>query len=231
VNRRSPRRRFLFAEEAAMRPALALGLCFAIGCVSLPDPLPAAIAEPAGDDPLTLAADCLARGDEPAAAGHFERYVRSHPDQLAFRVHLADLYLKLGRDAEAKCHFERFAGDAPGAAAGVQSHLVHCHTKLMEIAQGTDDRFGEVSNRGIGLLVLVRHGIDDADTREEILCRAIAALREAKDERPKDARIHLHLAEAHDRAGHRREAEVARAAAMNLALPGDLPAREWHSLR
>lgn len=213
-----------------MRAVLTLGLCGAIGCVSLPDVLPAALTEPAEDDPLTLAADCLARGDEPAAAGHFERYVRTHPDQLAFRVHLADLYLKLGRDSEAKCHFERFATEAPGAAAGVQSHLVHCHTKLMEIAQCTDDRYGERLNRGIGLLVLVRQGIDDADTREEILCQAITALREAKDERPKDARVHLHLAEAHERAGHRREAEVSRTTAKNLALPGDMTPRTSFTL-
>jgi predicted Zn-dependent protease len=213
-----------------MRLALALVLGCAAGCVSLPDTLPATLEEPVDDDPLTLAADCLARGDDSAAARHFERYVRAHPDQLAFRVHLADLYLKLGRDPEAKCHFERFAVEAPDAAAGVQSHLVHCHTKLMEIAQRTDDRFGERMNRGVGLLVLVRQGIDDDATREEILCQAIAALREAKEERPKDARVHQHLAEAHERAGHRREAEVARAAAKHLALPGDLPARAFFTL-
>lgn len=214
-----------------MRAGWAVGLCFVMGCMSLPGTLPAPPAAPEEDDPLTLAADCLARGDEPAAAGHFARYVRANPDQLMFRVHLADLYMKLGRDADAKPHYERFAADAPSAGDSPKAQLVHCHTKLMEIAQRADDRYGETLNRGIGLLVLVRRGIDDGDMREEILCQAIAGLREAKSERPKDARVHVYLAEAQDRAGNRREAEVARATAKNLALPGDLTAWEQQMLR
>ena len=183
------------------------------------------------NDPLTLAADSLGRGDDSGAAKHFERHLRTHPDQLMFRVHLADLYLKSRRDDDAKAHYERFVADARDAGAVPQSQLVHCHTKLMEIAWRAADRFGERLHRGIGLVVLTRQETDDADVREEILCKALAALLEAKELWPTHARLNVYLAEAQDRAGNRRAAENARAIARNSALPGDLTNSEWRSVQ
>ncbi len=206
----------------------ALCLCLLTGCVSLPALQSLPVEEPQ-TDPLTLAAECLSRGDEPAAAGHFERYVRGNPEQLMFRVHLAELYLKIHRDAEAKVHFEQFVADAQETTGAPQSQLVHCHTKLMEIAHRADDGFGERLQRGIGLVVLARQSMDDAETREEILCQSIAALLEARELRPNDARVQVYLAEAHERAGNRRAADVARAAARNRDLPGTLTPCELRS--
>jgi predicted Zn-dependent protease len=190
-------------------------------------------AEPA--DPLTLAAECLGRGDEPAACGHLETHVRRHPEQVMFRAHLADLLFRLGRLDEAKFHFERFVADAQAATGPPRAHLVHCHTRLMEVAQRTGDRPAELFHRGAGLLLLVRQQDADPATRdggfrEEVLCKAIKALAEAKDLRPADPRVRLYLAEAYDRSGNRRGAEAARAAARNLTAPGALTPAEQRRL-
>jgi hypothetical protein len=199
---------------------LALPLIGIAGCTALPSPelVQAVVCEEA-DDPLTLAAECLGRGEESAAAGHFETYVRDHPDQVMFRIHLSDLLFKLHRLAEARSHYERFIGDAQDSTGPPKSRLIHCHTKLMEIAQLTDDRFGELFHRGVGLLLLTREETADEEVGEEILCRAIKALREAADEHPADPRVHVYLAEAYERSGNRRAAEISRAAARNNATP------------
>jgi predicted Zn-dependent protease len=204
---------------------VALVLCVLSGCMTLPQAAPPNEL-PEDDDPLTLAAESLTRKDEAAAAAHFERHLKQHPDQLMFRVHLADLYLKLNRDSEAKVHFERFAADAQDAGPAPQSQLVHCHTMLMEIAGRADDEFAERLHRGIGLVLLTRQNVDDAEVREEVLCQAITAMLEAKQLRPRDAKVHVWLAEVQERAGNHRAAAVSRATARETALPGDLTPRE-----
>jgi hypothetical protein len=175
------------------------------------------------DDPLTLAARCLEAGDESTACTHLEAHVRAHPDQVMFRAHLAELFVKVGKDTEAKRHFERFVADARTATGTPRAHRVHCHTRLMEIAQRADDRFAELFHRGAGLLLLVKEqdrepATHDENFREEVLCKAMAALREAKELRPADPRVRLLLADVYDRAGNRRAADVERAAARNVAV-------------
>lgn len=215
----------------------ALGLILTFGCTSLPVPVPSETPttnekpEAAVElDPLTLAADCLARGDEPAAANHFEAYVCRNPDQLMFRVHLADLLFKIHRADDARHHYERFIADAQDSTGTPQSRLVHCHTRLMEIAQEADDRFAELFHRGVGLAILTRQESDDPETREEILCKAITTLVEAKNLRPSDPRVCVYLAEAHERAGNRRAADAARAAARNKLTPQGLTSNELRQL-
>ncbi|MBX9628071.1 MAG: hypothetical protein K2X82_30015 [Gemmataceae bacterium] len=219
----------------------AVGLVAVVGCQTLLAPYPPPVEPPeapgftpplpageedggrglASDDPLTLAADCLTRGDRPAAAAHLAAYVRGHPDQPMFRAQLAELLFTLDRRPDAKAEFERFVADAQAADGPLRGHLVHCHTRLMQIGQAADDRFAERFHRGVGLLLLAADGAP-----EEVLCQALAALNEAKEARPADPRVHLYLADAHDRAGNRRAAAVARKAARNLARPGDLSPAE-----
>jgi tetratricopeptide (TPR) repeat protein len=226
--------------------AAGLCLCFLLGCTALPAPVhqPAqpgvvesvAPAEspqaPPGeaDDPLTVAAESLARGDQAEAARHFELYVKQHPEQVMFRLHLADLLFNMHRLEDAQAHYERFIADAESSTGPPRKHLVHCHTRLMEIARINDDRFAELLHRGIGLVRLTRQAIEDPEISEEILCQAIRALKEAQQERPTDPRVHVYLAEAFERAGNRRAAEVCRGAARNFALPGLLTAKEAHDL-
>jgi predicted Zn-dependent protease len=192
---------------------------------------PAAAAEPLADtDPLTLAAECLERGDSAAAAIHLEAYVRRHPEQLMFRAQLAEMLLRVGRDDDAKVHYERFAADAEAATGAPRTRLVDAHTRLMEIAQRADDRFAEVFHRGVGLLLLVqeqdRSPDRDADFCEEMLCKALRALAEAKELRPADPRVRVYLAEVYDRTGNPRGADAERAAAKGGFVPGLLTPTE-----
>ena len=180
-------------------------------------------------DPLTRAAECLDRGDDPAAADHLGEYVRGHPDQLMFRAHLAELLLRLGRADEAKEEFGRFVAAAQETTGPPHDHLVHCHTRLMEIGQRDGDRFAELFHRGVGLLLLAGK-LDDADGGEETVCKAMEALTAAKELRPTDPRVHLYLAAAYDRAGNRRAADVSRDAARSLAVPGSLAPGEQFRL-
>lgn len=232
---------------------LAAGLICATGCFSLRTPTPvahpqlapAAVAvrpevpvvvpvsstepEPAEPgDALTLAAECLARGDEGTAVTHLGAHVRAHPDQLMFRLHLAEMLVKLGRLAEARDHFERFVADAQASAGAPKEQLVQCHTRLMEIGQRTDDRFDEVFHRGVGLVLLAKEAGEE--TGEPMLCQAMRALTEAKELRPNDPRVYFYLAEAHDLGGNRRGADATRAIARNLSTPGSLTPAEGRAL-
>jgi predicted Zn-dependent protease len=183
-------------------------------------------------DTLTLAAECLERGDRASAAMHLESYVCRHPDQLMFRAQLAEMLLRLGRDAMARAHYERFAADAQSAAGPVRHQLISAHTRLMEIAQRADDRFGELFHRGVGLLLLAREQERlppreaDPAFAEEMTCKALSSLREAKELKPSDARTRAYLAEAHERCGNHRAAETERAAARRTLVPGQLTAAE-----
>ena len=242
-----------------MRVWVAVGLVAAVGCSSMrsgapsaPPPPPAAVAyppplrvsatqvpptrtepQPEPEDPLALVAECLGRGDPAAACEHLERYVGAHPDQLMYRAHLAELLLKADRPERAKAHFERFAADAQDVTGPAKAHLVQCHTRLMELAQRADDRFGEVFHRGVGLLLIVEQqasGDMDDEAIEAVLCKAVKALAEAKELRPTDARARFYLAEAYRLIGNRRAADAERSAARNLVLPDALTAAEHRRL-
>lgn len=186
-------------------------------------------ADPAGD-PLTLAAECVERGDERSAAVHLEAYVRGRPEHLMFRAQLAEMLVRVGRDADAKAHYERFVADAQATTGAVRGRLVAAHTRLMELAQRDNDRVGELFHRGVGLLLLAKEQekLADGDPAfgEEMLCKALKALAEARDLRPSDARVRAYLAEAHERTGNRRAADAERAAARETLVPGRLTPAE-----
>ena len=219
-----------------------LGACLlgAFGCVSLPTPhatpeltategpVPPA---PEDADSLSLAAECLRRGDDASACPHLDAYVRLHPDQPVFRAQLADLFLKTGKPELARHHLERFAADAQDVPA-LRGRLVDCHTTLMELARDADDPFAEDFHRGVGLLLLVqdRGGELNEAEREELLGKALKALAAAKALRPAEARVRLYLADAHERLGNRKGADGERAAARNAARPGSLSPAEQRRL-
>lgn len=105
--------------------------------------------------------------------------------------------------------------EAEGAT--LRPHVVTGHIKLMEIAQRSGDRFGELLHRGAGLLLLVKEqdGATDRDPIfcEEMTCKALRALADAKELKPSDPQARAFLADALDRVGSRRAATNERAAA------------------
>jgi hypothetical protein len=172
------------------------------------------VSQVAPEDALVLVAKCLERGDHRGAATHLETYVRAHPDQPLFRMQLAELYLRCERSADARFHFEKFVADAEGVAT-LAPHVVAGHIKLMELAQRSGDKFGELYHRGAGLVLLVKSqdGAPDRDATfcEEMLCKALRALTDAKELKSADAQVRLRLAEVLDRAGSGRAANAERA--------------------
>ncbi|HEV3437772.1 MAG TPA: hypothetical protein VG122_10460 [Gemmata sp.] len=187
------------------------------------------------DDSLTLVDESLERGDKIAAASHLETYVRQHPDQAMFRLQLAELLLQIKSDARAKVHFEQFVAKAQTATEPVRKYLVHAHTRLMEIGERTDDPFAELFHRGVGLLILVQEQDKTPDRDEgfceEMLCKALRALNEARERNPGDPRVRVYLAGVYERMGNRRGAATERSAARNGVVPGELtPGEQSHVL-
>jgi tetratricopeptide (TPR) repeat protein len=142
---------------------------------------------------LSLAAACLEKGEDSAAAEHMGDYLRRQPDHLAVRVHYADLLHRLGKPGEAREQYERFIADARDRPPLAEEHLVHCHSRLMEIAECLGDEYAEHLHRGIGLYLLARQREALADheggmSAEGILCRAAGELTLANRGRPDEAR-------------------------------------------
>lgn len=151
---------------------------------------------PAAPDALSLAADCLDRGDFSAAAGHLEKHVRQFPDQVIFRAQLGDLLVRLDRLPDAQAQFETVTAQAQDGPPIVRNELVHYHTRLMEIGVQRADEYAEYLHRGIGLYLvavgLEKREADPADV-ERLLCKAAKALKDAQDRRPDDARAAWYL--------------------------------------
>jgi tetratricopeptide (TPR) repeat protein len=176
----------------------------------------AATAEPPNDPPpspdaLSLAADCLDRGDESAAARYLEQHVEEHPDQVVFRARLADLLARLDRLPEAQAQYEAAAACAQDGPPVLKKDLVRYHTRLMEIARARDDAYAEHLHRGIGLYLVAGRLGEPADPGEveRLLCKAAKALKDAQDLRPDDARAAWYLYRVWSKLDQPRPAEKA----------------------
>jgi predicted Zn-dependent protease len=215
--------------------AVAVACLFAAGCLALPPATdrPAGRSDEPGPDALALAAVCLDRGDDAAAAGHLAVHVQLHPDEVMTRAMLAELLFRLGRYPAARVEFDRVVADAQPASGSPHDHLVHCHTRLMQMAEAADDPFEENLHRGIAFLCLVDRWDADPARRDEAMAeatvgKAVKALREAKAERPSDPRVNLYLAEAYSRLGPPSASRAARAAAREKAPFGLTPVERIH---
>ncbi len=160
---------------------------------------------------LSLAAAYLDKGDAEGACPHMGRYLEAHPEHLVVRAHYAELLLRLERPEEARAEFERCAADAQEQQEGLSRELIHCHSRLMELAQAEEDAYAEHLHRGIGLFLLAcdrsaDQGAEDDLTAEGLLCRAAAELTLARVERPEEARPCWYLYEVWSRLAQRRPA-------------------------
>jgi lipopolysaccharide biosynthesis regulator YciM len=157
-------------------------------------------------DHLALAAEHLDRGNSSKAIAHLTAHVRSHPDEVMTRAYLAELLFQSKRYDDAAAEFEEVIAAAQAMTGKPHDHLVHCHTRLMNIAEERGDDYREHLHRGIGLLRLVerwdadpkRH---DANVSEATLVQALSELKAAEREKPKSARVHFYIAEVSSRLG------------------------------
>jgi hypothetical protein len=180
-----------------------------------PRPIEARGAPPASERPtaaeqalavnhLGLAATCLEKGDEAGALPHLAHYLTANPDHLVVRAHYAELLLRLHHDAEARCEFERFAFECPGRTSAHLKQLIHCHSRLMEIAEAENKDYEEHLHRGIGLYLLARqHAGLEADngevSTESLLCKSAAELTLAHTQHPDRAQPNWYLYEVWSR--------------------------------
>jgi hypothetical protein len=153
---------------------------------------------PADDTPqvstdVGLAAERLEVGDEAGACVHLARHVAAHPEQLTVRSHYAELLMRLKRPDEARKELEGTVVTAQEMGDGALKYLIHCHSRLMELAEDAEDEYAEHLHRGIGLYLLARRRalLDDPDgelATETLLCKAAGELALARLERPTEAR-------------------------------------------
>jgi tetratricopeptide (TPR) repeat protein len=184
---------------------------------------------------LSLAAAYLEIGDEEAACPHLGRYVMAQPEHLVVRGHYAELLLRLKRLSEARAQFERFVADAQEQEGPAARQLVHCHSRLMEIAEAQLDPYGEHLNRGIGLFLLAREraALPDPDgtlPTEGLLCKAAGELTLARLQRPHEARPNWYLYEVWSRLPMRQPAISCLRAAEAAAPFSYLTPAEYRSL-
>jgi tetratricopeptide (TPR) repeat protein len=149
-------------------------------------------------DHLRAAALLVDRGEIAPAIPHLRSHLKQHPDAPMIRAYLAELLLKVGHGDEAKTQYERFIRDAADQDGLAKHHLVHAHTKLMEIAAEADDDFHEHLHRGIALLLIVSQAADSSAVggealNEQTLHKAAIALKMAIRVKPGDPRPLLYL--------------------------------------
>lgn len=161
---------------------------------------------------LSLAAACLEKGEDVAAADFLAEYIRRQPDHFLVRLHYADLLVKLGRSKAAREQFQQFIVDAQPRPELAEDHLIHCHSQLMEIAVADEDTYGEHLHRGIGLYLLAkqRAGLPEAEvslSEEGLLCKAAGELTLAHRARPDEARPCWYLSSVWTELAQRRPAD------------------------
>ena len=142
---------------------------------------------------MSLAAACLEMGKEEEACAHLAQYVTAHPDHGVVRSHYAELLLRLHKSKEGRAEYERFIADMQEHEGESRRQMIHCHSRLMEIAEAEEDDYAAHLHRGIGLYLLARErsipGAPPEDlSAEGLLCKAAGDLTMARAMRPAEAR-------------------------------------------
>jgi predicted Zn-dependent protease len=232
----------------SLRSLRLLPATLCLGCAVLtgqapeapPEGPPVRVAEKksADEDALLLkeAARRLDDGDDAAALPYLARYVAAHPEHVTIRAHLAELLLKLKKPDEAREQLERYVADAQAQGEPAAKHLVHCHTRLVEIAVEQGDAYAEHLNRGLGLFrlgerLVMREGGEDDPQVQKVLFQAIAELKLAATERPEEPRPNWYLHECWSHLGQSQPAREHLARARKLAALGGLTSAEECQMR
>ena len=118
---------------------------------------------------------------------------RTNPEVLLMRCRYADLLLEQKQVKEARQEMELFVRDAQEMGDAALKHLIHTHSRLVEVAQAEADEYAECLHRGIGLCLLARQraALPEPDGElscEGLLCKAAGELAVARRLRPAEAR-------------------------------------------
>jgi tetratricopeptide (TPR) repeat protein len=149
---------------------------------------------------LSIAAAYLEMNDLESACPFLSRYLLLNPRQLLIRARYAELLARLNHLQDAQSEYERFIAEAQQEGGPAAQQLIHCHTRLVEIAEESNDDYNEHLHRGIGLYLIARKRamLPDAGGElpsESLLCKAAAELTLAHQERPGLARPSWYLYE------------------------------------
>jgi tetratricopeptide (TPR) repeat protein len=160
---------------------------------------------------LSLAAAYLDKGEDERALPHLAQYVAAKPNHFVVRAHYAELLLRLREYHGAVVQYERFDADLQEHEDLAKQELIHCHSRLMEIAERQDDGYAEHLHRGIGLYLLARQGEqalpdDESLSTESLLCKAAGELTLARRQRPEEARPCWYLFEVWSQLSQRQPA-------------------------
>lgn len=153
------------------------------------------------EDPLLpLASQALERGDHAGACVLLRQYAERHPESKHARAFYAEVLSKLGKTAEATVEFERAVARLQEDKTVDLAMIVHCHGRLLDLADGQGDDFHVHLHRGLGLYWLAQQkrspGDDEDDvSTESILCKSVVELMSAHALAPDQARPvwYLHL--------------------------------------
>ncbi|MCS7047352.1 MAG: hypothetical protein NZO58_13420 [Gemmataceae bacterium] len=142
---------------------------------------------------LSQAASCLAAGDERQACVHLGRYVARQPNHRGVGFTYAELLLKLGHHVEAREQYERLVVLCLEAASTDVQQLIHCHGRLVVLAELAGDDYEAALHRGVGLywLAQARARLGDPTGElplEAILWKAAGCLATAHSLGPDEAR-------------------------------------------
>jgi hypothetical protein len=182
------------------------------------------------DNHLSLAAAYLDKSDDEHAGEQLARYLEARPHHCIVRAHYAELLLRLNEVHAARLQYERFDADAQDQVELAGQELVHCHSRLMELAEREDDDYAAHLHRGIGLYLLARQQEslpDDEEgySAESLLCKAAGELILAGRERPDEARPCWYLFEVWSQLAQRQPAarwlRAAKTAAFSYLTPAE----------
>lgn len=136
---------------------------------------------------LSMAAACLAQGNDSIAAIHLKICLELEPGNVIVRQNYADLLLRMNQLEEARDQFNLFVKDTQQFGEQANRHMIHAHSRLMAISEQLGDAYEEHLNRGIGLYLLAlektkkeQKEVPDDQNLEALLFRAAGELTQAR---------------------------------------------------
>ncbi|MBI3407106.1 MAG: hypothetical protein HY040_01955 [Planctomycetes bacterium] len=147
---------------------------------------------------LSLAAAFVTKGDDAAACYHLGVFLESNPEHRNARLYHAELLLKLKRFTDSRWEFDQAIAEAQEDRFLDRQHLLHCHARLLEMAEALQDDYREHLHRGISFFLLAQERLAAGDPEgelpvEALLCRAAGQLTTARSLRPEEARTCWYL--------------------------------------